>query len=131
MTTNETNSSIFGPVVYRYTRAQAIEDGVLVDVSETAREAGIVFPTAVTTAVWDACVTVPESASWQSETGRLWDVLTLLRYAIARDASGQQVNFTVGIQNDETPPQPVRLKALCGPGDSGEPVITIMFPEED
>ena len=130
MTTNETNSSTFGPVVYRYTRAQAIEDGVLVDVSDTAREAGIVFPTAVTSTVWEACVTVPKSASWQSETGRLWDVLMLLRHGIARSAGGQQVNFTVGIQNDEQPPQPVRLKALCGPGDFGEPVITIMFPEE-
>jgi len=26
---------------------------------------------------------------------------------------------------------PVQLKAICGPGDSGEPVITIMLPEED
>jgi hypothetical protein len=25
----------------------------------------------------------------------------------------------------------VKLKALCGPGDNGEPVITIMLPEED
>jgi len=25
----------------------------------------------------------------------------------------------------------VTLKALCGPGDDGEPVITIMLPEED
>lgn len=31
----------FGPVVFSYTRAQAIEDGVLVDVSEMAKEAGI------------------------------------------------------------------------------------------
>ena len=29
-----------------------------------------------------------------------------------------------------TPPL-VRLKALCGPGDDGTPVVTIMMPEED
>jgi hypothetical protein len=23
------------------------------------------------------------------------------------------------------------LKAVCGPGDDGEPVVTIMYPEED
>ena len=131
MTTNEIKNSTFGPVVYQYTRAQAIEDGVLVDVTETAREAGIRFPTAVTAAVWEQCVTVPETASWQDETGRLWDVLTLLRHGIAGSAGGQQVNFTVGVQNDEKPPRPVRLKALCGPGDSCEPVITIMLPDED
>lgn len=32
------------PVVHAYTRAEAIEDGVLVDVSETAREAGFRVP---------------------------------------------------------------------------------------
>ena len=33
MTTNETKNSIFGDVIYQYTRAQAIEDGILIDVS--------------------------------------------------------------------------------------------------
>ena len=27
--------------------------------------------------------------------------------------------------------RPLRLKALCGPGDQGEPVVTVMMPEED
>jgi len=44
---NESNPSksedVFGPVIYAYTRAQAIEDGVLVDVSKMAKEAGIKF----------------------------------------------------------------------------------------
>ena len=25
----------------------------------------------------------------------------------------------------------VRLKAICGPGDEGEPVLTILCPDED
>ncbi len=25
----------------------------------------------------------------------------------------------------------IKLKAVCGPGDEGEPVITIMLPGED
>jgi hypothetical protein len=29
-----------------------------------------------------------------------------------------------------TPPL-VRLKALCGPGDDGAPVVTVMLPDED
>jgi hypothetical protein len=130
MTTNE-NNSIFGPVIYQYTRAQAIEDGVLVDVSEKAREAGIIYPTALTAAVWEQCVTVPEKTPWQDEIGRLWDVLTVLRFAIRRSSGGQEVAFTVGVQNDPRGSQPVNLKALCGPGDEGEPVITIMLPHED
>ena len=37
-------ATAFGPVLHAYTRAQAIEDGILVDVSETAREAGFKIP---------------------------------------------------------------------------------------
>ena len=131
MIKNETHDSLFGDVIYQYTRAQAIEDGVLIDVTETAREAGISFPTAVTAAVWAECVTVPDEAAWQDEQGRLWDVLTMLRYAIVRSRATQELAFSVAVQNDARSPRPVQLKALCGPGDQGEPVITIMMPHED
>jgi hypothetical protein len=33
--------------------------------------------------------------------------------------------------NRERTPPLVRLKAVCGPGDEGEPVITVMMPDED
>jgi hypothetical protein len=59
-------------------------------------------------------------------------VLTLLRFAI-RGQDGPDVRFGVHVRNDKrdrTPPL-VRLKALCGPGDQGEPVLTVMLPEED
>ena len=131
MTKNETKDNIFGEVIHQYTRAQAIEDGVLIDVSEKAREAGITFPTTVTAAVWAECVAVPEEASCQDEIGRLWDILTVLRFTISRSRGGQEVALTVAVQNGPGRPTPVRLKALCGPGDSGEPVITIMLPHED
>ncbi len=39
-----TNESPFGPVIYSYTRAQAVADGVQVEVTKTAQEAGIKFP---------------------------------------------------------------------------------------
>jgi hypothetical protein len=131
MTTNETKDSLFRDFIYRFTRAQAIEDGMLIDVTETAREAGIAFPTALTAAVWERCVAVPEEAPCQDEAGRLWDVLTVLRFTIARSRGGRQVNFTVAVRNDARRPWPVQLKAICGPGDSGEPVITVMMPDED
>ena len=46
-------------VISRYTRAQAIEDGVLVDVSELAREAGFRFPVAMTPESFETTVSVP------------------------------------------------------------------------
>ena len=71
----------FGPVIFAYTRAQAIEDGVLVDVSEMASEAGLKHPTALTAAVWAEYVQVPKGVKCQDEQGRLWDILNMFRFA--------------------------------------------------
>jgi hypothetical protein len=120
-------------LIHRYTRADAIRDGVLTDVSETAKEAGIRWPVALTAAVWQQCVTVPPGVLCQDEAGRLWDVVWLLACALRRGGSGAEVRFAVHVRNDnrERTPPLVRLLALCGPGDQGEPVITVMMPEED
>ena len=69
----------FGEPISIYTRAQAIEDGVLVDVSVTAREAGFKFSVAITRTVWDGYV-VPDKRAryYQDEMGRLWDILSVL-----------------------------------------------------
>jgi hypothetical protein len=120
-------------VIHRYSRKQAIEDGVLVDVSTTAREAGFRLPVALTRAVWERCVTVPPGVMGQDEGGRLWDVLWMLNFAINQGKAGAELRFAVHVRNDNrkrTPPL-VQLKALCGPGDDAEPVITVMLPEED
>jgi hypothetical protein len=117
-------------VIYSYTRKMAIDDGVLVDVTPTAKEAGIKFPVAVTSAVWTKYVEVPTGVKCQDEAGRLWDIVWMLRCAIL-SAHGARLDFTVAVRNDNRSPKPVRLKAQCGPGDDAEPVITIMLPDED
>jgi hypothetical protein len=120
-------------VIHAYTRADAIRDGVLIDVSATAREAGFRWPVALTCAAWERCVAVPPGVACQDESGRLWDVLWLLRGAAARSDGGRVLPFALHVRNDNregTPPL-VRLKAVSGPGDDGEPVITVMLPDED
>ena len=62
-------------IVYSYTRAQAIADGVQVEVTKTAQEAGIRFPVFITRTAFDAYVTVPPDVTGQDEAGRLWDVI--------------------------------------------------------
>ena len=52
--------------------AQAIADGVLIDATELAKEAGFRIPVAVTAGVWAECVAVPAGVADQDETGRLW-----------------------------------------------------------
>ena len=122
-------------VIITYTRAQAIADGVLIDVSsKLAREAGFRYPVAVTTGVWAECVAVPEGVTCQDETGRLWDILNMLRFAIARQkGDAQRIDFALHVRNDDREGDPplVSLYALCGPGDNGEPVITVVLPGED
>ena len=125
---------IFGPVISSYSRAQAIEDGILVDVSETAREAGIRFPVCLTRAAWEQCVTVPKDVHGQDEQGRLWDVLWMLRCAMKR-ATGSDLTFSLIVQNRPggmvERRDTVQLRALCGPGDDAAPVVTVMQPGED
>ena len=46
-----TTTDLFGEMIYSYTRAQAIEDGELVDVSDMAKQSGFKISVAVTRAV--------------------------------------------------------------------------------
>lgn len=117
-------------VLFAYTRQQAIADGVLIDVSQLAREAGFRFPVALSAAAWNDCLVVPVDDPTQDETGRIWDVLNVLRYTVLLHRRGQQLSFTFYLQNGDVG-RLVELKAVCGPGDEGEPVITIMLPHED
>jgi hypothetical protein len=137
------------PIIHAYTRADAIEDGELIDVSETAREAGIRFPVALTRAVFSRYVEFDPHCEGQDEAGRLWDVVWLLRCAIRR-SGGSEIRYqlhvaipgSVPFADNESAPdrgcglrksrhRKVTLKAICGPGDNGEPVIAVMLPGED
>ncbi len=124
-------------VIYSYTRSQAMADGVLVDVSKMALEAGFRYPTAITADLHTRLTpNEREKALGQSYKGRLWDVVFLAFFA-ARQASGvDQSQFEVSLfEAEATPPNftsrsTLRLWVVVGPGDQGEPVITIGFPED-
>lgn len=128
-------SSLFADaeVISVYTRAQALQDGGLVDVTATAREAGFRVPVALTAAVWGDCVAWDgrhEEVS-QDEAGRLWDVLAMAGQA-TRLVRGDRACFTVlRIPRGGRQAEPVRLVIQVSPGDEGEPVVTIMQPGED
>lgn len=129
-------------VIHSYTRAQAIEDGYLVDVSETseAQEAGFKWPVAMTRTVWDDCVEWSDKDSRrqtpQDEKGRLWDLLYMASLRIR--SQGENSGTELFYQIHRVPrggrgrlPRTVTLKMVFGPGDDGESVITIMMPDED
>ena len=92
------NHPVFGELIHSYTRADALADGTLVDVSAVAREAGIRYPVALTRAVWAACVRVPEGIACQDEAGRCWDVVWMLRGAMGRN-NARLMRNTQGIEH--------------------------------
>ena len=136
----------FGPVIYSYTRAQAVADGVQVEVTKTAQEAGIRYPVFLTRAVFDAYVAVPPNVTGQDEAGRLWDIIWMTRFAISR-ARGHTDRLPVALYVRNEPDacpvgcaksypsgaKLVKLIAQAGPLDMDDPspAITIMMPDED
>jgi hypothetical protein len=126
-------------LVHQYTRAQAIAGGVLIDVSETAREAGFRFPVALTSGAWSEAVTWCERDTEvtgvpQDEAGRLWDVLFIARFAVQalRDSSVRRAAFTfLRIPRGSRRARRFTLDIIIGPGDNGEPVLTVCLQDED
>jgi len=126
---------VFGEVIDRYTRAQTLEDGYLVDVtkSDEAVEAGFRCPVALSRAVWTKYVEVPEGVFGQDQKGRLWDILYLYSIAARSHRQSDTMYFQLHVRNNNKDGMPplVTLKGICGPGDAGEVVVTIMEEFED
>jgi hypothetical protein len=123
------------PVIFSYTRAQAIEDGVLVDLTEWAAETGFKIPVACTSTVWHGYI-VPSDVTMelgQSERGRAHDLLWILFCAIrgSRGVERECMPFKVVFLQAPCRHEEVTLNAHYGPGDEGEAVLTITLPNED
>jgi hypothetical protein len=73
-----------------------------------------------------------EVATWQDDLGRLNDLLTCLRYGIKMSPNpSTEITFKMDVMNDPQRRKIITLKATCRPGDNLEPVITVMFSDED
>jgi len=128
------NGPFSGEVISTYARTQVIADGVLVDAGPMAKEAGWRWPVVLTAGVWRDCVAWTdadcEAQVYQDPSGRLWDVLFMGAYAIrTHGGGGERLNFSLDrVPRDgcSTEPKRVTLKLIVGPGDDGEPVITIL-----
>jgi hypothetical protein len=121
------------PVIHAYTREQALKDGVLLDVTKTAREAGFKDPVALTAAVHSDVRDIPKSKKGiQDYEGRLWDLLCMSLRAVRAGATCRQepplfATFVMHIGRRRN----YRAKILIGLGDHGELVLTIARPDED
>ena len=122
------------PIVHRYTRAQAIDDGVLVDLmqgdlAQVARE-HYKYPVACTRAVWEIMDRAANNPRWCNDhAGVLHDMLWMSR-CHCRRLSESDVLFRVIITGAGRSRYHDFRLSVSG-GDDGQPVITIMLPGED
>ena len=119
----------FGPPISTYTRAQAIEDGVLVDLTEWGSAdkgfiGGFKIPVAVTATVW---ADIERKPALQDVRGRAYDVLFMASLAARR--GGNSTLFSLLMQVGRSRKQVYKM--VCGPNDDGSPCITIMQRDED
>jgi hypothetical protein len=121
-------------LIYRYSRADALRDGVLVNVTEAARKVAIRVPVALTAAVHADFVEVPDGPDAQSaKQRRLNDLLSLLTAAIVSSGNkGPVLLYQLYARRKNAGPlHKVTLKAVSGPDDEGGPCLTVMLPNED
>jgi hypothetical protein len=126
---DEVMRDLFGPVIASYTRAQAIQDGVLIDLA-TFRLAGLSlvdlqgfnFPVAITSGAYGDLVDGVPDQDRAELTCRVNNLLADLRKAIAGNSGSSLLFFRS---------HNLALKAICGPGDQAEPVLTVLLPLED
>ena len=130
----------FGNVVSTYTRAQAIADGVLIDVTKMAHLVGFVHTVAITRAAWSDCVEWTDEDTrrqrFQNESLRLWDVMYMAKRVAKSTRGGLSPVALFPLWRVPRGGRSKRsrlkvLKMIVGPGDNAEPVITIMLPSED
>jgi len=114
-------------IISVYTREDAQNDGVLVDLMQG--DLGDVcrqhykYPIACTASVWNiisAAVNNPKHCN--DYAGVLHDILS---------PQGDDTRLFTVIITGVGRRKYHRFKIVCGPGDLGEPVLTIMLPDED
>jgi len=121
------------PIIYSYTRKQAIEDGVLIDVTAQAKEAGFKVPVAIGDNLFHRYVTPPPGleGEGQSIDGRLYDLFIMTHAAIHCQRGESRLLFCVLFLMKPRRTEKVKVLAVIGPGDEGEPVMTICLPEDE
>lgn len=123
----------YGAPVSVYTRSQAIDDGYLIDLSETARGLGFKVPVAITSDAFVRCVHLEKEeaqALGVSECQRVTRLLRVLLFKIRNTMNGSEDRCTFelafqALKAGQSVEERAMIEATIGPGDDGEPVITI------
>ena len=113
-------------LISSYSRQQAIEDGVLVDVTVQARETGILLPTVLTDHLHHVLEEIPAGSLGQDYRGRLYDVLwmTFLKLKSFGGKKLTEVEFPAEVKVIVDGTTHTLWIVIDGDG------LTIMYPED-
>ncbi len=133
---SDLTDDFWGKPIYVYTRAQAIEDGVLADLTKLCPDiCRQVFPgasVACTSTVWGLIERAVDNKKYGNDTnGVVWDILYMSRHFVTGRMSENTWLFKVIIKGAGRK-STYTLKLVGGADDDGvTPAITIMLPGED
>lgn len=119
-------------VISSYSRAEALDDGVLVDLW-AGEMAGVCrryykWPVACTAAVWSLIGEIAQAGDITINSA----LHLLLRASLLQGKrEDSRVWFEVKSLTAGGDPQVHSLYLVAGPGDAGEPVLTLMLADED
>jgi len=103
-------------IIYSYTRANALADGVLVDCTEAARKVGFSVPLAISEAAY--LTLDPEGEEFAANLALL---VSTARNELPRHENTPRFRFQIPSLSKK------EFILDIGPGDSGEPVLTLGF----
>lgn len=113
-------------------RQEAIQSGILIDVTPTAKELGLTFPVTITKPLWDIGIVTNQSLSQEEQRERLRDVLMAFRLRLASLATiSPLIDFPALLaMPPSTVPQPVPLFAIIQPDGGNQANVILLLPSE-
>ena len=120
-------------VISVYTRKQAIEDGVLINITEAARQSGFKLPFSITSNLHQKYVVPPQEVQdipGQSEEERLARLLNQACLAAFSEKQSNHAVFGMLFLMEPEKFQNTDIWMIIDGGDDGQPVLTLMLPED-
>lgn len=109
-----------------YSRARAIEDGKLIDVTAHAAREGFTVPVAFTRSAYFKAVI--DAVEWMRyaedvpEGMQLAGVLDMIHFYVVQAPPAVRLTVSFDIANEK-----VTFEVICGPDDDGNPCVTILL----
>ena len=111
---------------------QAIDTGVLIDVTPTAKQVGLSFPVTMTKPLWETGIAADKTLTEEEQSARLRDVLMAFRLRLtAQPTTAPLMDFQALLAFPHgAVPKLVPLFALVQPDEHNQATVTLLLPSE-